>query len=183
MDFIRLIGRLPARYVSMHACMLPSCSTLIQTLNIYSSLLVVKWTGIAGAVLGGYYFKEFIKYIPKKELYQQHITVLATIILMNTYIYYKFPKRKAAEIVGKEGVLLYIILFASPLCKLKNVIESKSAVSIPLPFTIASTLNCSLWTIVGMFLMNDFNVFFPAAMGLSSALAQLLLKGMYAREV
>ena len=153
----------------------------MHVLNIYSSLLVVKWTGIAGAVLGCFYFKEFIKYIPK-ELYQQHITVLATIILMNAYIYYKYPKRKAAEVIGKEGVLLYIILFASPLCKLKNVIESKSAVSIPLPFTVASTLNCSLWTIVGMFLMNDFNVYFPAAMGLSSALAQLLLKGIYAGD-
>ena len=139
----------------------------------------MKWTGIVGAVLGGYYFKEFIKYIPK-ELPRQHIAVLATIILMNTFIFYKYPKRKAAEVIGKEGVLLYIILFASPLIKLKNVIESKSAVSIPLPFTIASIMNCSLWTIVGMFLMNDFNVYFPAAMGLSSALAQLLLKGIYA---
>jgi len=39
-------------------------------------------------------------------------------------------------------LLRYIILFASPLAAVKNVIATTSADSIPLPFTIASTINC-----------------------------------------
>lgn len=74
---------------------------------------------------------------------------------------------------------MYIILFASPLSAVKNVIATKSAASIPLPFTIASTINCSLWSVVGVLLMNDFNIYFPSIMGLLCALAQLFLKGLY----
>ena len=76
--------------------------------------------------------------------------------------------------------LRYIILFASPLAAVKNVIATKSADSIPLPFTIASTINCSLWSLVGLFLWKDFNLYFPSIMGLLCALAQLFLKGIYA---
>ena len=72
-----------------------------------------------------------------------------------------------------------MILFASPLAAVKNVIATKSAASIPLPFTIASTVNCSLWSIVGLLLLNDFNLYFPSVMGLLCALAQLFLKGVY----
>ena len=74
----------------------------------------------------------------------------------------------------------YIILFASPLAAVKNVIATKSADSIPLPFTIASTINCSLWSLVGLLLLKDFNLYFPSIMGLLCALAQLFLKGIYA---
>ena len=74
---------------------------------------------------------------------------------------------------------MYIILFASPLAAVSQVIATKSAESIPLPFTIASTINCSLWSIVGVLLMNDFNIYFPSIMGLLCALAQLFLKGIY----
>ncbi len=59
------------------------------------------------------------------------------------------------------------------------MIETKSAASIPLPFTIASTINCSLWSIVGLLKLNDFNIYFPCMLGLGCAMLQLLLKGIY----
>jgi solute carrier family 50 (sugar transporter) len=72
-----------------------------------------------------------------------------------------------------------MILFASPLVAVKNVIATKSADSIPLPFTVAGLINCSLWSIVGLLLLNDFNLYFPSMMGLVCALLQLFLKGIY----
>mmetsp|Transcript_40611 Transcript_40611/g.86500 ORF Transcript_40611/g.86500 Transcript_40611/m.86500 type:complete len:95 (+) Transcript_40611:587-871(+) len=72
-----------------------------------------------------------------------------------------------------------MILFASPLAALKNVIATKSAASIPLPFTIASTINCSLWSVAGLLHMKDFYIYFPSMVGLLCAVVQILLKGMY----
>lgn len=143
----------------------------------------VKWANIVGTVLGAYYFKVFSKYNPPGSsnlpgTIIQHLLAVSWIIFANGFVVSNLPKR-AAEIVGKEGVLIYIILFASPLAAAKNVIATKNADSIPLPFTIASIINCSLWSVVGLLGMNDFNIYFPSMLGLLSALAQLFLKGMY----
>jgi len=144
----------------------------------------VKWANFMGALLGSYYFKEFRKYSPPGSsslpgTMNQHIIVVTWIILLNTFIATKLPKQTAAEIVGKEGVFMFMILFASPLVAVKNVIATKSADSIPLPFTVAGLINCSLWSIVGLLLLNDFNLYFPSMMGLVCALLQLFLKGIY----
>ncbi|KAL7530076.1 hypothetical protein ACHAXR_003293 [Thalassiosira sp. AJA248-18] len=144
----------------------------------------VKWANILGTLLGSYYFKEFRKYSPAGAsglpgTVKQHIFVVTCIIFANTFTLANFPKKTASEIVGKEGVLMYIILFASPLAAVQNVIATKSAASIPLPFTVASTINCSLWSVVGLLLMKDFYIYFPSMMGLACALAQLFLKGIY----
>ena len=143
----------------------------------------VKWANILGTILGAYYFRVFSKYNPPGSsnlpgTIMQHMLAVSWIIFANGFVVSNLPKQ-AAEIVGKEGVLIYIILFASPLAAAKNVIDTKNADSIPLPFTVASTINCSLWSVVGLLGMKDFSIYFPSMLGLLSALAQLLLKGIY----
>ncbi len=70
---------------------------------------------------------------------------------------------------------------ASPLAALKHVIVTKSAHSIPTPFTLACLINCMAWTVVGWWKIqpSDFNIYFPNMMGLACAVAQLVLKGIY----
>ena len=69
------------------------------------------WANVAGALLGSYYFKEFKKYSPigasslPGTMYQ-HVIIVSWIILLNTLIVSKLDKETAAEIVGKEGVLM-----------------------------------------------------------------------------
>lgn len=103
----------------------------------------------------------------------------SAIILSNVFLAGCVSKEMASQIIGKEGVLFCIILFASPLAALKHVIVSKSAASIPLPFTVACLFNCVAWSCVGIWLMEDFNIYFPNLLGLSCAIAQLALKVMY----
>ena len=86
---------------------------------------------------------------------------------------------RTREIIGKEGVIICIILFASPLAALRNVIATKSAASIPLPFTLACFINCIAWFVLGWWRARDFNIYFPNILGLSCAIAQLALKGVY----
>lgn len=134
-----------------------------------------------GTLLGAYYFTKFRKFsLPGTSgTINQHALVVTWLALVNGFIASKLPTKVSADIIGKEGVLMYIILFASPLSAAGEVIATKSAASIPLPFTIASTINCSLWSVVGVLLMKDFYIYFPCMMGLASALMQLFLKGIY----
>ena len=141
-------------------------------------------SNMIGTILGIYYFKEFKRFCPAGTsnlpgTARQHKYAVSWIILSNTFLLMNVPKENAAQLIGKEAVMMYIILFASPLAALKDVIATKSAASIPLPFTIASIVNCSLWSIVGLLKLKDFNIYFPSLLGLSSALVQLFLKVIY----
>lgn len=84
-----------------------------------------------------------------------------------------------AELVGNLGVTLCICLFASPLASLGAVIRQKSAKSIPLPFTVATAINCFLWVVMGILEMNDPHIYFPNILGLIFACLQLILKCVY----
>ena len=83
------------------------------------------------------------------------------------------------EAVGSAAVLLCMALFASPLSTLKTVMETKSAESIPLPFTVASLLACFCWTVTGFLELHDTNVIVPNFTGFLFGLAQLGLKLHY----
>lgn len=83
-----------------------------------------------------------------------------------------------SEAVGSAAVLLCMALFASPLSTLKAVVETKSAESIPLPFTVASLLACFCWSVTGL-IEHDMNVIVPNFTGFLFGLAQLGLKLHY----
>ena len=84
-----------------------------------------------------------------------------------------------SEAVGSAAVLLCMALFASPLSTLKTVVETKSAESIPLPFTVASLLACFCWSVTGLIELHDMNVIVPNFTGFLFGLAQLGLKLHY----
>ena len=72
-----------------------------------------------------------------------------------------------------------VAMFGSPLAALKTVVTQKSAESIPLPFTLASVVNCFLWSVVGILDMQDTNVYVPNLLGLMFGLCQVALKVVY----
>lgn len=84
-----------------------------------------------------------------------------------------------ADGVGATAVIFCIALFASPLSTLKTVLETKSADSIPLPFSIASLLCCFFWSVTGILELHDMNVIVPNTLGFLFGLAQVGLKFMY----
>lgn len=140
-------------------------------------------TGV-GLILSVYYFKEFIRYCPKKSptlpgSVAQHVQACAVIIGITTLVAFALPLAQAARIIGNMGVVLCVIMFASPLAALKTVLETKSAKSIPLPFTVAAVTNCFLWSVVGLLDMHDFNIYAPNLLGLFFGLMQVALKLIY----
>lgn len=137
-----------------------------------------------GLVLGTYYFLEFIRFSPKRSStlpgsvlqHFQGITCFLVLCMGLSYV-------GGATFVGYLGVTLCVAMFASPLAALKVVLETKSSKAIPLPFTIASVINCFLWSVVGIFDMDDYNIYVPNLLGLSFGLIQVALKFVYSNEV
>mmetsp|Transcript_23821 Transcript_23821/g.34998 ORF Transcript_23821/g.34998 Transcript_23821/m.34998 type:complete len:236 (+) Transcript_23821:108-815(+) len=137
-----------------------------------------------GLLLGTYYFTAFRRHVSigaanLPGTTSQHWNGLVIFITFILLVAATMTKDLAVELIGKLGVLICMIMFASPLSTMKVVIETKSADSIPLPFTIACVINCVMWSVMGVLDMNDFNVYFPNLVGLAAGLAQLVLKGLY----
>lgn len=135
--------------------------------------------------MGAYYIMLFVQHcgpnashLPGTAI--QHVQGAGAIILINLCL--AVSGMNASEIIGKEGVIICIILFASPLSTMKSVIATKSAESIPLPFTLACLINCTAWFVAGYWKMKDFNIYFPNVLGLVSAAGQVLLKCMYRKK-
>jgi len=142
----------------------------------------VYMSNAVGVILGTYYFRTYVRYctiIGAAKQVRMHVRGAACIIVGNICLAQILENDVVADIIGKEGVFYCVVLFASPLVALKHVLETKSAASIPLPFTIACFVNCLCWSVTGWFTMKDFNIYFPNLLGLSCACAQLGLKGVY----
>jgi solute carrier family 50 protein (sugar transporter) len=85
----------------------------------------------------------------------------------------------AAGLIGNMAVLFCMLMFASPLSALQTVLRTRSAISIPLPFTLATILNCFLWSVAGLGEFKDFNIYFPNLLGLAFGLIQIGLKILF----
>ena len=142
------------------------------------------WSANAvGLVLGVYYMTSFISFCPKASptlpgSVKQHLQGLGALIVATLLVAFS-PLKSSANVVGLAAVMLTIGMFASPLSALKVVLQTKSAKSIPLPFTLASMVNCFLWSVTGIFQMKDPNIIVPNVLGLAFSLAQAGLKLLY----
>uniref|UniRef100_A0A7S2VZP2 Sugar transporter SWEET1 n=1 Tax=Eucampia antarctica TaxID=49252 RepID=A0A7S2VZP2_9STRA len=139
-------------------------------------------TNLLGFILSTIYFYQFQKFCPADVSnlpgkLSHHLIGLSFFIIV-TIVTPSLFGRQGPSLIGKAGVVICSLMFFSPLSKLKTVIREKSAESIPLPFTIACCINCFLWTIVGLGMV-DFYVYFPNGMGLFFGLIQLSLRILY----
>ena len=138
---------------------------------------------VVALLLGSYYTYIFTRFCPPTSStlpgsVRTHFNAIAGIFTFAVMVATQLPVEKAASILGGLGVLICLILFGSPLSALKTVIQTKSAKSIPLPFTIGTVVNCLAWAILGLD-SGDFNIYFPNTVGLFFGLVQIALKLVY----
>jgi len=134
-----------------------------------------------GFLLALYYLARYVPHSPPRSTTMpgtiaQHLQGCAAVVGLTLAAASSLPLGDSTRWIGLGGVLFNIILFASPLAALKTVLETRSASSIPLPFTIATALSCALWTVYGALAMKDPAIYFPTIVGLMLGLAQLGLK-------
>ena len=77
--------------------------------------------------------------------------------------------------LGLFGSILCVLLFASPLSTMSEVLSTQNAASIYAPLTFATCVNCGSWTIYGL-VIGDIWVYLPNGTGLCLGLVQLALK-------
>ncbi|KAJ8946983.1 hypothetical protein NQ318_019064 [Aromia moschata] len=79
---------------------------------------------------------------------------------------------------GLIVTILMLLLLASPLLDIKEILEKKDASSIPFPLTFMGTVVTFLWLIYGVILLNYFMIF-QNVVGFGLCLFQLILIFMY----
>lgn len=164
-------------------------SSMVASAFLWSAYGILKgepkvWSAnVIGLFMGLYYMVNFIRHSPKAapslpgSVRLHALTVL--ILIAATILVAISPLANPAALIGPCGVMLTIGMFASPLSALKTVVQTKSAASIPLPFTLASLINCFMWSVAGLFRMKDANIYVPNLLGLSFSVAQAALKLVY----
>jgi solute carrier family 50 (sugar transporter) len=139
---------------------------------------------LIGFILGLVYFVNFLAFSPRSSptlpgAVTTHTQGILGIMMATLFVASNNSLSNPVELIGKAGVIMCVAMFASPLSALKSVVTQKSAQAIPLPFTIASLINCLMWSITGLYKMSDVNVYLPNLLGLSFSIAQVVLKLVY----
>jgi len=180
------VGSLP---LLPYSSMIANC-VLWFAYGVLTNESKVWFTNLVGLFFGLFYFLRFIKYTQPKSTtlpgtVRQHMQgCFAIVAAASTWILtcYLTVRRKdmwmsyASGLIGNTAVIFCMLMFASPLSALKTVLRTRSARSIPLPFTLATILNCFLWSVAGLGQFKDFNIYFPNLLGLAFGLIQVALK-------
>eukprot|EP00549_Striatella_unipunctata_P009078 CAMPEP_0118691472 /NCGR_PEP_ID=MMETSP0800-20121206/10699_1 /TAXON_ID=210618 ORGANISM="Striatella unipunctata, Strain CCMP2910" /NCGR_SAMPLE_ID=MMETSP0800 /ASSEMBLY_ACC=CAM_ASM_000638 /LENGTH=234 /DNA_ID=CAMNT_0006589255 /DNA_START=261 /DNA_END=965 /DNA_ORIENTATION=- len=171
------VGSLP---LLPYTCMAASC-TLWAVYGFLKKQSSIWAPNLIGLGLGLYYLRSFIRFSPPESptlpgTVQQHLSGL---VALGVAILGAVLASVKPAIVGQLAVLFCIALFASPLASLQTVLRTKSARSIPLPFTLVSLVNCFLWTVTGVLKLKDANIIIPNVLGMACGLAQVSLKLVY----
>lgn len=179
------VGNLP---LLPYSCMAANCVlwTTYGALKHTPSIWIPNGVGV---LLALFYIHSFLENamtpdnndstMPLPEEFKWHIGGVAAVVATAACAFQCqsfFSATAIADHVGHAAVLFCMALFASPLAALKTVMETKSADSIPLPFTIASLLCCFLWAVTGVLELHDMNVILPNTIGFMFGLAQVALK-------
>ena len=173
----RTVGSLPLLpYTSMIAS-----AFLWTTYGWLNHESTIYMSNSVGLVLGVYYTFRFTRFAPSVSStlpgsVQNHLLALAAVMAATIVTVLAFSRETSSLWIGRVAVVFCLAMFASPLAALKTVLETKSAASIPLSFTLASTVNCYAWVIVGLFDMHDPNVWGTNGIALLFGLIQIALK-------
>lgn len=139
-------------------------------------------TNLFGCVLGAYYFREFRRIALRDPInlsLNKHVRGSFIIMTFTLLCALFLPKGGAEMIIGSMGIIFCVVLFGSPLSSLRHVIETKSAESIPLPFTLSTISNCFLWSVFGTLEVRDFNIYAPNMLGFGLGMFQLFVVILY----
>jgi len=131
----------------------------------------------AGIIAGLIYTSIFAKYT--------HVSMLkyyggsAAILLPMLTSPYWLSNTDSIQLLGSFGCVAAVILMASPLATMKNVIKDKSTESIPFPMSLAFFCNGISWASYGWFVANDPYIWLPNVLGTMAASLQLSLFVIY----
>lgn len=84
-------------------------------------------------------------------------------------------REQVRDIVGFLAAALGVVLYASPLETVKQVVRTKNAQTLPISMCCAAAVNCSLWVVCGV-VSRDLFMLTPNAIGVALSVVQI---GLY----
>ncbi|WOK99854.1 bidirectional sugar transporter SWEET4-like [Canna indica] len=148
------------------------------------STLVITING-AGLVIELIYVLIYLRYSDKNQRLQVFLMLLAEVVFVGAVaavvlnLFHTFQRRSL--VVGLLCVIFCIVMYASPLSAMKEVIKTKSVEFMPLSLSLASFLNGICWTVYAL-IRFDLFIIIPNGLGVAFAVAQLILHILYHRS-
>jgi len=142
-------------------------------------------SNLPGAVAAVGFIVVTLPLIPRSDgrsrIQVQAVLVLGTAIMLCLWSGLIFGGASHAQrtfVLGAYGSAICVLLFASPLSTMGEVIATRNSVSIYAPLTATQVTNCLMWTVYGL-AIGDVWVYGPNGAGLALGLVQLFLKVIY----
>eukprot|EP00808_Paulinella_micropora_P007266 g52375.t1 len=144
----------------------------------YGGLLsdpTIFFANLSGFVMGLYYLRTFSKYMDPSVKLTGYLYLSGGLIVFCLATTFHLDKATAVQVLGLAGCGVVITMFGGPLEAIRTVIKERNAASLPLSFTLATIINCTLWAGYGAAVTGDIFVWGPNMLGLASGLVQLAL--------
>ena len=177
-------GRLGSLNVLPQALMLIStCAWVSYALVVPNIYILV--SNLPGAIVAVFFATTTLPLIPRNDASSRCQVQLTLVVgaaaqycLWSVLVFSKASHDTTKNILGLYGSGICVLLFASPLSTMSEVITTNNAASIYAPLTATQCANCFMWTIYGL-AIGDWWVYGPNGTGLALGLVQLALKWIY----
>eukprot|EP01059_Diplonema_ambulator_P008743 TRINITY_DN18467_c0_g1_i2.p1 TRINITY_DN18467_c0_g1~~TRINITY_DN18467_c0_g1_i2.p1 ORF type:complete len:222 (+),score=33.03 TRINITY_DN18467_c0_g1_i2:77-742(+) len=130
---------------------------------------------IPSLLLGVFYTAWFLKHRNPKIAYTMPLLAACVSITIVTISWLTTVTATAISLVGLTGCIVIVLMMGGPLATIRQVISDRSTATLPFPTAAATFLNCSLWSLYGLLIVDDIFIYAPNLMGLASGTAQLCL--------
>jgi solute carrier family 50 protein (sugar transporter) len=142
---------------------------LLQEPVIY----VVNGFGLVISVICLFYYYKYSQDRVQTEQQMLYVFLFITLVLLYVRTYYSAYVSEVTDQLGFLASVSSVCMFGSPLLSLSKVLKTKSVTGhIIFPVAILSLIVCILWTMIGMFLVDDY-IFYPNLIGSILAFGQV----------
>jgi len=154
-----------------YVAMLANCSvwTVYGALRADATCMLVNGLG---AAFGSLYTLTFA--LNTQQPMRAYFALLAAVVGGASGAALLFEQAAAAPI-GILGATACMVMLASPLATVREVLTSRSTASMPFAMTVAGFFNAMSWTAYGVVVAHDPMMYVPNGFGLLAGLAQLAL--------
>ncbi|XP_057871444.1 bidirectional sugar transporter SWEET5 [Cryptomeria japonica] len=142
-------------------------------------LLTINGAGFAFEI---FYLLSFLTFAPKQEKIRTVRLAIAMmfafviVVVVTIYVLHTYNVRQL--LVGTLGVILSIVMYASPLSVVGGVIKTKSVKYMPFLVSLFSTLNALVWSVYSV-IAKDIFIAVPNGIGFLLGIAQLVVYFIY----
>jgi solute carrier family 50 (sugar transporter) len=128
-----------------------------------------------GFVTNQIYLILFCLYLENTKFLQKLVYISLLLFSFTTIFIVFYYDIQNKELCGGIACTMNILMFASPLQKLREVYEKKDNTYIPIHVSVCIVLNCIIWTSYGIFKNLDWFIIIPNTLGLMLSIFQVYL--------